>query len=321
MAHDMMRAMAVDEFGGPENLTLHELPVPKPGPKEVLIRLQFAGVGEWDPYEREGGFAEFLQEPIKFPYVLGSEGAGRVEACGSEVDRVKVGDRVYALSFPNPRGGFYAEYVVVDQDLVAKVPSEQGMLEASVMGGVGVTALRGLEDVLEVSEGDTLAVVGASGGVGHIAIQIGKRKGARVFAVASGADGVALTRRLGADTVVDGHRDDVLAAARAFAPDGFSKALLTTGGEVVEQVLAAMREGGQVAYPSGVEPEPAKRANLAIVRYDALPDADILERFERMARQEPFEVNVTRSYALQDAVAAQEGLKQHFLGKLALRLS
>jgi NADPH:quinone reductase-like Zn-dependent oxidoreductase len=126
---------------------------------------------------------------------------------------------------------------------------------------------------------------------------------------------------LGADAAVDGRKDDVLQAARQFAPDGIGKTRRTVGGDVAEQVLAAMLEGGHVAYPSGVEPEPAERANLRVERYDGMPDADILERFERMAMKEPFEVNVARSYALQDAVAAQEGLKQHFLGKLALRVS
>lgn len=321
MAQEMMRAMAVDHFGGPDNLTLHELPIPQPGPNEVLIRVQFAGVGEWDPFEREGGFAEMLPRPAEFPYVLGSEGSGKIQTCGRDVKRVVPGDRVYAVAFPNPRGGFYAEYAVVDQELVAKVPSEQGMLEASVMAGVGITALRGLADTLELSQEDTVGIVGASGGMGHIAVQIAKRMGARVFAVASGPDGVALALRLGADAAVDGHKEGVLKAARAFAPDGLGKALLTTGGDVAEQVLAAMREGGRVAYPTGIEPEPVQRANLDVQRYDGMPDAEILERFQRMAKEQPFEVNVARSYALRDAVAAQEGLKQHFLGKIALRVS
>ncbi|MFT3926592.1 MAG: NADP-dependent oxidoreductase [Myxococcales bacterium] len=321
MAQETMRAMAVDHFGGPENLTLHQLPVPQPGPKDVLIRVQFAGVGEWDPYEREGGFAEMLPRPPKFPYVLGSEGAGKVEACGREVQGLAVGDRVYAVAFPNARGGFYAEYAVINQALVAKVPSEQGMLEASVMAGVGITALRGLADVLQVSQDDSVAIVGASGGIGHLAVQLAKRMGGRVFAVASGADGVALAQRLGADAAIDGHLDGVLETARAFAEGGISKALLTTGGDVAERVLMAMREAGQVAYPSGVMPEPAPRANLKIVRYDGMPDADILERFEAMAKQEPFDVHVAHSFPLQEAPAAQEALKRHFLGKLALRVS
>ena len=93
-------------------------------------------------------------------------------------------------------------------------------------------------------------VFGASGGVGHVAVQIAKRMGARVLAVASGADGLALVRRLGADAVVNGREDDVRAAAHAFAPDGLDAALITAGGAAADQALAAMRDGGRVAYPT-----------------------------------------------------------------------
>ena len=99
-------------------------------------------------------------------------------------------------------------------------------------------------------------IFGASGGIGHLAVQLAKRMGARVFAVASGSDGVALVKRLSADAVVDGHKDDIAAAARQFAPDGLDAALITAGGPAADNALTAMRAGGRVAYPNGVEPEP-----------------------------------------------------------------
>ena len=123
-----------------------------------------------------------------------------------------------------------------------------------------ITALRGLDDTLGLKPGESLMIFGASGGIGHLAVQLAKRMGARVLAVASGDDGVALARRLGADAVVDGHKDDVAAAAREFAPDGLDAALLTAGGEAAEKALTALREGGRVAYPNGVEPEPQARS-------------------------------------------------------------
>ena len=105
-------------------------------------------------------------------------------------------------------------------------------------------------------------IFGASGGIGHLAVQFAKRMGARVFAVASGSDGVALVKRLGADVVIDGHKDDIVAAARQFAPNGFDAALITAGGPAADKALGAMRPGGRVAYPNGVEPTPEPRSGI-----------------------------------------------------------
>jgi NADPH:quinone reductase len=108
-----MKAVALDRFGGLETMKLQMLPVPEVGANEVLIHVEWAGVGQWDPFEREGGFArEFGIEP-KFPYMLGSDGAGTVAAVGDRVKGLKPGDRVYAFGLLNPKGGFYAEYAAV----------------------------------------------------------------------------------------------------------------------------------------------------------------------------------------------------------------
>src|ERR1700733_2802047 len=97
-----MHAAAIDEFGGP--ITPHMLPVPQLGPGEILIRVESAGVGVWDPFEREGGFAKMMGTKPKFPYVLGSEGAGTVTEVGSEARGFKKGDHVYAIALANPKG-------------------------------------------------------------------------------------------------------------------------------------------------------------------------------------------------------------------------
>src|SRR6056297_1367650 len=106
-------AIALDEFGGPERLTLHQISVPEPRDDEVLIRVHTAGIGVWDPSEREGGMAELMDEKPTFPYVLGSDGSGVVARVGDDVDVFSEGDAVWASHFLNPRGGFYSEYVPV----------------------------------------------------------------------------------------------------------------------------------------------------------------------------------------------------------------
>lgn len=321
MQETTMRAMALDHFGPIETLTLHELPLPQPGPREVLIKVEVAGVGEWDPFEREGGFAELLGTKAEFPYVLGSEGAGVVVGRGTQVSHFVPGDRVYGLAFPNPHGGFYAEYAVIDERLVAPIPGDLNALEAGVMGGVGITALRGLEDTLALEAGESVVIVGASGGIGHVALQLAKLMGARVLAVASGQDGVELARRLGADEVIDGYKDDLLAAARVFAAQGLDAALLTAGGQVANQAVQALRRGGRAAYPNGVEPVPEQRAGVRVTSFDGRPDADIVGRFSRWVAQGPFEVHVAQTFPLEEADKAQQALAKHFLGKLALRVS
>jgi NADPH:quinone reductase-like Zn-dependent oxidoreductase len=190
---------------------------------------------------------------------------------------------------------------------------------AAVMGGVGITALRGLDDTLGLKPGESLMVFGASGGVGHLAVQLAKRLGARVFAVASGDDGVALARRLGAEAVVDGRKDDVLAAAREFAPAGLDAALLTAGGAVADKALGALREGGRVAWPNGVQPEPSAPPGARLSSFNGEPDADILGRLQRLIEQGPFQVHIARTFPLEQAAEAHRALGQHYLGKLALR--
>jgi NADPH:quinone reductase-like Zn-dependent oxidoreductase len=314
-----MRAAALDRFGGVENIHLEQLPVPEPGPDEVLLRIESAGVGVWDPYEREGEFAKMFGSQPTFPYVLGSDGAGTVAAVGAQVHRFKEGDRAYALALVNPKGGFYAEYAAVKADNVSPIPKKLSVEQAGVMPSDALTALRGLDEILKLQKGESLMVFGAGGGIGHLAVQLAKRIGARVFAVASGDDGVALAKRLGADAVANGRKDDIEAAARAFAPDGLDAALVTAGGEAADRALGAMKKNGRVAHPNGVMPAPKAPADVKVQSYDIEPSPQQIERLNRLIESGPFEVHVARTFPLDKAADAHRELDKHYLGKLALR--
>ena len=217
-----MQAVTIDRFGGPETMKIREVPVPEVGPDEVLIRVESAGVGVWDPFEREGGFAQMFGTTPTFPYVLGSEGAGTVADVGQQVTQFKPGDHVYAVALANAKGGFYAEYAVVKAATVSHLSDSLTIEQAGAMPVDAITALRGLDDTLQVKPGESLMIFGASGGIGHLAVQLAKRMDARVLAVASGEDGVSLAQRLGADAVVDGHKGDVAAVARKLRPTGLT---------------------------------------------------------------------------------------------------
>jgi NADPH:quinone reductase-like Zn-dependent oxidoreductase len=313
----MMQAAAIDEFGGP--ITPHTLPVPQVAPDEILIRVESAGVGVWDPFEGQGGFAQIYGGDPKFPYVLGSDGAGTVTEVGSQVRGFKKGDPVYALALMNPKGGFYAQYAAVKAKDASPIPGNLTVEQAGALPVDAITALCGLDDSLHLQPGQSLLIFGASGGIGHLAVQLAKRMGSRVFAVASGGDGVNLVKRLGADAVVDGHRDDVAVEARKFAPGGLDAALLTAGGKAAEQALHVLRDGARVAYPNGVEPAPKARPGIDVKSYDGTPSPEAIAKLNRLIEQAPFEVHVARTFPLDQAVEAHRALGDHYLGKLALR--
>jgi NADPH:quinone reductase-like Zn-dependent oxidoreductase len=240
---------------------------------------------------------------------------------GRQVDRFDQGERVYACSLANPKGGFYAEYATAKADNAAHVPDKVSTEQAGALMVDAVTALCGLDKALGVKKGESVMIIGASGGIGHLAVQFATRMGARVFAVASGEDGVALAKKVGADAVVDGHQDDVAAAARKFAPDGVDAALVTAGGPDVDKALTAVRDGGRVAFPNGVEPQPKVRKAVNAQSYDGEPDPKLIDKINRLIEAGPFHVHIAQTFGLDQAADAHRALEAHHLGKLALRPS
>lgn len=317
-----MKAIAIDRFGGIDELKLQTLPVPEIGPDEVLIRVEQASLGSWDVEEREGKYAEYLGEPT-FPYVLGWEGAGRVVSVGEQVSRFKKDDQVYAANFPKHNGGgFYATYVAVKADCVSQIPADLPIDQAAVMTIDAITALTGLDNVLGLKQDESLMIFGASGGIGHMALQFAKQVGARVFAMASGDDGVELVQKLGADAVVNGRREDVVKAAKDFAPEGFDKALATAGGEVADRALTTVREGGRVIYPNGVVPKPNVKTGVNLRNYDMLPvGRESIGKLNRLIETGPFKVHIGGTFSPDEIMKAHRALNEHYLGKLALRFA
>jgi NADPH2:quinone reductase len=313
-----MRAVAIDDAGGPEMLTVHQLPVPRIDDHEVLIAVDTAGVGSWDPAIRAGWWPEGRP---RFPLVLGTDGAGTIVATGARVRRLKVRDKVYGYSWLSPKGGFYAEFAAVEASKAALIPAGLELREAGAMPATALTALQGIDNALRIKQGDTLIIHGASGGVGTLAVQFAKWRGARVFATASGTDGAELVRDLGADEAIDGRQGDITAAIRRFAPDGVDAVFALAGGEPLERCLDALRSDGRLAYPNGVEPEPLKRPGLRVVSYDAVADVGELELLNEAIEATRLRVVIAAEYPLGQAAKAHERLEAgHVLGKIVLRI-
>ena len=306
-----MRAVVIDAFGGPERLVAREVRVPEVAANEVLIRVDTAGVGIWDAKMRRGAWSRGKS----FPLVLGAEGSGVIAALGDDVQGLSIGDPVVGYAYGEKKGGFYAEYAVLRAEHVAPMPVTLGFREAGGIAVAGLTALAGIDDALGVRAGTTLLVHGATGSVGTMAVQLAKRRGARVIATANGGDGRELLRRLGADDAVDTQSEDVVAVARHVAPNGVDGILALAGGHSLERIAAALRDGGTIAYPNGVDVP----SSLNAVAFDGVPNAAAFARLSGAIDEAHFEVPIAAMYSLDDAAEAHRRLERgHVYGKIVL---
>ena len=194
-----MKAAVIDAFGPLTQLEVRDIPRPEIEPGQILVQVHAAGVNPIDWKIREGMMSARYGED--FPMILGLDAAGVVVEVGAEVTGFKPGDEVWARSDNGP-GCCYAEYVALNPATVAHKPPELSMLEAGGMPLAALTALVGLRDCAALQAGNRLMIIGASGGVGVYAIQIGKLMGAEVTAVCSGRN-AKLVSSLGADRVID----------------------------------------------------------------------------------------------------------------------
>jgi NADPH:quinone reductase len=315
----VMKAAAIDRFGPPSAIRLHERPVPKPGPDEVLMRMHAVGVGTWDAAIRDGSWRR--PGAPRFPLVPGTDGAGVIVAKGARVRRFRIGERVYAYEFGNAKGGFYAEYAVAKAEHVGRVPPRLETLQAGAVVPTGLTALQGIDAKLRLRRGQTVLIFGASGAVGTLAVQFAKRRGARVLATASGPRAAALVRRLGAAAVIDARRDDAVQRLWKLAPDGIDAALAFAGGEALERCLDLLRPGAPVAFPNGIEPQPPRRRKaLRLIAYDVVANPRWFARLERSIEDSRLEVPIAAVFPLARAADAHRRLQQgHVAGRMVLR--
>ncbi|GAB3057271.1 NADP-dependent oxidoreductase [Micromonospora schwarzwaldensis] len=316
---ERMQAAAFDEFGGPEVITLRKLPIPEVADDELLIKVWSAGVGVWDAYERQG---VLVPEGSSLPIVPGSDGAGTVVVAGRAVTDLAAGDPVYVAATTRPKGGLYAEYAVVKAEYAARVPEGVPTEHAGAMPTDALTALAGL-DALSLAAGAWLLIFGASGGQGHLAVQLAKRQGLHVVAVASGAEGVTLVTRLGADVSLDGHGDltDVLGRIREAAPNGVDAILAMAGGETLDRLTEALVDGGVVAYAHGVRPEPRERPGVVVRAYDGESNPRQLRRLNDLIEAGPFVVHVAETFPLGKVREAHQRLETSYAGKLLLTVA
>lgn len=241
-----MKAIVMTEAGNPDVLQLQEVPQPKiSSDTEMLIQLKAAGVNPIDTKIRQRG----TFYPQEMPSILGCDGAGIVQAVGSQVQQFKPGDEVYyyAGGLGKAGTGNYAEYAVVEQHLVAHKPKSLSFAEAAAAPLVLITAWESLYDRARLSSGQKILIHAGAGGVGHVAIQLAKLRDAQVATTVSSQDKVRLVRQLGADyPILYRETDFVKAALNWTNGEGVDIAFDTVGGKIFFDTCATVRVYGDL---------------------------------------------------------------------------
>lgn len=238
-----MKAFAIDRYGGPEQLTLRDMPDPTPGPKDLLVDVRAASVNPVDFKIRDGAVKVLVKD--RFPLVLGSDLSGEVIGVGSDVKRFKVGDAIFAR-LRKDRIGAFAERALVDEEHAAHKPAHLSFAEAASIPLVGLTSWQALVEIAKVKKGDRVLIHAGSGGIGTFAIQLARHLGAHVITTAS-AKNKDLVTRLGASEVIDYKKDrfeDVIRPPCRVVYD-------TQGGETLERSFAITSNGGVVVTIGG----------------------------------------------------------------------
>lgn len=311
----MPKAIVVHQSGGPEELRFEDVPDPAPGPGEARVRHTAIGVNFIDVYFRRG-----IYKTPQFPFVPGQEGAGVVEAIGSGVTEVAVGDRVVYASL---QGG-YAEVRLAPAARLVKLPAGIDDKTAAAMMLKGLTAEYLLLRCARVARGDTILFHAAAGGVGSIACQWAKHLGLRVIGTAGGPTKVALAAARGCDHVIDYDREDIVARVKELTGGaGVSAVFDGVGKRTFDASLACLATRGMLALfgqASGMVPpfDPAllARASLFLARpvlghYVAARDELVTAatRLFEVVGRGAVKVDVGQSYALWDAAAAHRDLE------------
>ncbi|MEU6348528.1 zinc-binding dehydrogenase [Streptomyces sp. NPDC047072] len=330
-----MRAVRIDEFGGPEVLVPVEVPDPVPGPGEVLVRVVAAGVNRADALLRSGRYHRAGRPPL----IPGAEAAGIVAAVGEGVSEFSPGQRVVALD-GGKSSGFYAEAATVPVDQVVALPDGIDLVQAAALPIAWLTAWYCLRELARVTKDDTVLVKAAASGVGTAAVQIAVEAGARVIALAGSPEKAAWVREFGPQVVVDtsAHPDEaeVEEVLRLTDGRGADVVLDTVGGASFGRSLREAGQGGRVValanvalepstvdtrdfYPKNVSIHGFQLTNLQIQGYDPRPD--LRELAERVAAG-VYRVPVETVLPLERARAAHERLEQRGnRGKIVLSVA
>jgi len=248
-----MKAAYIERTGSPEVITYGDLPPPTLGPRDVLVRVAAVSVNPIDTYVRSG----MVAAQLTFPFIVGCDLAGTVEAVGAEVTKFKPGDRVWGSNQGlMGRQGTFAEYAAVEEQWLYPTPQNVRDKDAAAVSLVGITAYLGTIRDAKLQPGETLFVHGGAGGVGSMVIQIAKAVGARVLTTAGSEEKANLCRQLGADEVILYKTQDVGEALRRAAPQGINVWFETLRQQDLAQAIGHLAFRGRLVLMAGRDSRP-----------------------------------------------------------------
>jgi len=311
-----MKAAYYDEFGELNQIKVGEMEKPEPEEGEVLIHVKAAGVNPVDAAVARGMLKDAI--PAEFPVIPGWDVAGVIEERGHSARRFAKGDKVYAYARrPKIKHGTFAEYISIPESYVAKSPDKLTMEEAGGVPLTGLTAYQSLFDAGKLKGGETILILGASGGVGSLAIQLANWKGATVIGVA-GSSNQDYMKDLGADYTIDYSKGDVGEAVDTIAPDGIDMIFHCSRGESLAQSHNRLKDGGRLI--SITNSDPKRRDDIHFQYVFVEPNAAQLEHLSELADSGKLKVPVSKTFTLDDAQRALQEIESlHTRGKTVIK--
>jgi NADPH:quinone reductase-like Zn-dependent oxidoreductase len=307
-----MRAIVIHAYGGPEVMKLENVVRPEPAEDEVLIRVVAASINPVDVAIRKGYWAKLVGG---FPLILGMDAAGTVEKVGNKVTKYKAGDPVFAFFTLKDEGG-YAEFVTAKEDEVALKPGMVGFDQAAGVGAAGSTAWEALIDTADLRAGQTVLIHGGSGGVGHLAIQIAKARGARVLATASTANQEFL-RQMGADVAIDYTHTKFEDAAK-----DVDVVLDMVGRDTLERSYGVVKKGGIiVSIVDNPKSEALEAHGIRGGMLRCTPKPRVLEELGKLMEAKKLTPVISRTFPMMQVVQAHNQIATgHTRGKIVLNI-
>ncbi len=315
-----MKAMVITAFGGPEVFKEQDVPKPKPGESDVLVKVYATSVNPVDYKIRKAG----SWAGVKPPAIIGYDVSGVVEAIGSRVKDFKVGDEVYYTpEISGGQQGSYAEYHVAHESIVARKPSNLNHREAASIPLAGCTAFEALVNVADIKSGESVLVQAGAGGVGSLAIQIAKALGLFVFATC-GSYNKELVKQLGADRVIDYRAEDFVAVIlKETAQKGVDVVFDTAGGETLLKSVDAVKHSGRIVsiVSSNINLDAAKNKNVTVNYLFMNRERSKLDALRALIEKGRVKPVIDSVMPLKDVALAQQRLEKGGVrGKIVLKV-
>ena len=305
-----MKAVFIEKFGGAGVLHYGDQPDPVAAAGEVVVDVAAASINAADWKVRAGEYSQ-----AKFPLILGRDFSGVIAALGAGVDDLKVGDAVFGV-LDAGREGAYAEKLAIKASIIAKKPASLSHVDAAALALTGLTAIRTIEDTLELQSGEKILIQGGAGGVAGFAIQLAKHIGAHVITTTSTAN-LDYVRSLGADEVIDYTTTDF---TRTVA--NCDAVFDTVGGDVAQKSFAVLRPGGRAAFiASGAQAPKPDRSDVTSLRPNVVRARAPLERAAQLVTTGAVRPPEIKLFRLSQAVEAHRlSESRHFRGKLVFQV-